>query len=277
MLCHFLQGVRLGKLTITTGSNPRLELLGDAIVSNPTYLCASDGQTLFHVSEGSDVASTAAGCLQINKERSFLQSTGKTRLTKGIDACYIACSPCKNYIAVANYTSGDVATFETHGGTAVGEMVGFLRLPEAGSMVVKERQVVDGVNGLRSSLNSLSNLIVAEIQEHSHAHCCVFHPSGKWLYVCDLGSDSLYKLSFHKGHLLFLCIPDILPQKKHVFGRRRFHIQNMSFCMVPVGVISAAARLAFPAGSGPRHCRFHPQDSRLMLVVNELDCSVQVG
>jgi 6-phosphogluconolactonase len=79
----------------------------------------------------------------------------------------------------------------------------------------------------------------ASRQEDSHAHQAVVSPDGRWLYVCDLGTDRIW------------C---------HAIGGGR---------VGPASPDSAAT----PAGCGPRHLAFHPRLARAY-VICELNAHV---
>lgn len=73
-------------------------------------------------------------------------------------------------------------------------------------------------------------------QRGPHAHCVVADPSGRWLYTADLGADRIVQST--------------------ATGER----------------LSA---YVMPAGSGPRHLRFHPTEP-LVFAVGELDNSLMM-
>jgi len=76
-------------------------------------------------------------------------------------------------------------------------------------------------------------------QEDSHAHCAIVSPSGRWLYVCDLGSDSIWLLD----------------------------LENLT------GEESDFRKIELPPGYGPRHLVFsekHP----LAYLICELNAHV---
>lgn len=63
---------------------------------------------------------------------------------------------------------------------------------------------------------------MANRQDGPHAHCNVFHPSYRWVFVPDLGDNAIHQYGYSKGRLSHEC---------HV---------------------------ALPPGEGPRHFVFHP-------------------
>ena len=67
-------------------------------------------------------------------------------------------------------------------------------------------------------------------QEAAHAHHIAISPDGNWYYICDLGSDRIWR-----------------------------HKTNDAMLIEPVGI-------EVPAGSGPRHLVFHPTNSTAYLL-----------
>lgn len=93
----------------------------------------------------------------------------------GVDPCHISCSPCGDDIAVANYSSGDVALYESVEDFRAGRcyMIGF-----TGSGPDPRRQ------------------------RSSHAHCARFSHDGQRLYICDLGADRIHLLAKRAGRFV---------------------------------------------------------------------------
>ena len=63
---------------------------------------------------------------------------------------------------------------------------------------------------------------MANRMDGPHAHCNVFHPSYKWVFVPDLGDNCIHQYGYESGRLV---------HQTHV---------------------------PLPAGDGPRHFVFHP-------------------
>jgi 6-phosphogluconolactonase len=38
-------------------------------------------------------------------------------------------------------------------------------------------------------------------QDGPHAHCSVFHPSYKWMFVPDLGDNCIHQYGYEKGRI----------------------------------------------------------------------------
>ena len=107
-----------------------------------------------------------------DKQRSNGTSTGGD----GPVSCLIGHGPSENLLFVANYNSGSAAvlTIDPNDGTlseSPKEVFQFTR--PAGAPKVGP---------------------VADRQDHSYAHQVSISPSGKWVYVCDLGADQIHHL-----------------------------------------------------------------------------------
>ncbi|MBN1558111.1 MAG: lactonase family protein [Lentisphaerae bacterium] len=135
--------------------------------------------------------------------------------TGGPGPCHAAVDPSGRCVAAANYLDGSVAAYTVGADGFLSGPTAFVR--HAGSSVNPERQ------------------------EAPHAHSANIDPAGRFVLVCDLGTDDIviYGLDARRGTL----------------ARR------------------GAVRMA--AGSGPRHLAFHP-NGRWLYVSNELANTVSV-
>lgn len=59
---------------------------------------------------------------------------------------------------------------------------------------------------------------MANRQDGPHAHCDVFHPSYKWMFVPDLGDNCIYQYGFKDGKL----VPEGYATLEKGFGPRHF-------------------------------------------------------
>jgi 6-phosphogluconolactonase len=90
----------------------------------------------------------------------------------GIDPSHLAFDRSRRHIFVANYTSGNFA----------------IRRIEA-----------DGSLGEETALRKLVGSSVHPIrQTHAYAHSSVLDPSGRYVLVCDLGSDKVWIFAYHE-------------------------------------------------------------------------------
>ena len=111
-----------------------------------------------------------------------------------------------------------------------------------GGTVVSYPLAADGSIGERSSLiEQQGSSVNAERQEGPHAHAALFGPSGKRVFVPDLGADRIFSYRADSK----------------------------------TGRIEATAKKGVAAlpGAGPRHVRFHP-NHRWMYGINELTGSI---
>jgi len=111
-----------------------------------------------------------------------------------------------------------------------------------GGTVVSYPLAADGSIGARSSLiEQQGSSVNAERQEGPHAHAALFGPSGKRVFVPDLGADRIFS----------------------------YRADSKTGRLKPTAQRSVAAL----AGAGPRHVRFHP-NHRWMYGINELTGSI---
>lgn len=129
---------------------------------NPSYLTISkDRQYVYAVNEGGD---GQVSSFKWNEDRSSLIPVSQ-QSTLGSSPCHVELNPAESLLAIANYSSGNVAVF------GLGES-GIIRdspvnFQHEGSGPVKPNQ-----NGAR-------------------AHCTKFAANGKFLYAVDLGIDQI--------------------------------------------------------------------------------------
>ena len=111
-----------------------------------------------------------------------------------------------------------------------------------GGTVVSYPVAADGSLGARSSLiQHTGSSVNAERQEGPHAHAALFGPSGKRVFVPDLGADRIFS----------------------------YRADPAAASLTPTAQKSVAAN----AGAGPRHVRFHP-NQQWMYGIDELSGSI---
>ena len=138
-----------------------------AELSNPSYGTASKNRDKYYfVVEDSDGKVQAFNSDRANA--GLVPINGQS--TQGMHPCYLALSPDEQHLAVANYSSGNVAVFGLDGSGAV-----------QGEPRVLQHQGV-GVN--------------PERQEGPHAHWAEWSPESTFLYVVDLGLDQVMAYPF---------------------------------------------------------------------------------
>jgi 6-phosphogluconolactonase len=182
---------------------------------NPSFFCFSGNQKMIYaaneVMEFRGMPGGGVTALKYDPESNFLEKKGEIPVPFG-GPCYISMSPDGGFLFVANYSSSSVAV---------------IKLDE---------------NGIPSAVSD-TILYVAEAPDVSHPHKILFDPSGKHVYVTDLGLDRIMIYDFDKvnGKLIPFRIPSVLLSK----------------------------------GSGPRHFTFNSDGSK-MYVINELGSTVMV-
>ncbi len=180
---------------------------------NPSYLCISKKSGIIYASnEVMKFNGTRGGgvtALQYDARTGTAKKIGDLAVPNGGPA-YISISPEDNYLFLANYSGGSVAV---------------VRLNEKGIPV----SVTDTI------------IYKKEGEKVSHAHMVSFDPSGKRVYVTDLGLDRIVIYNFDAAS-----------------GKLK-QIQN--------GIAT------LPKGSGPRHFVFS-QDGTRMYVICELNSTV---
>lgn len=136
-----------------------------------------------------------------------LRTVGADAAAGGAAPCHLAIDPDERLLAVANYESGSVALFRIDAGVLPSSPTAMRQL--AGHGTDPDRQA------------------------GPHAHWVGFGGDGRWLYVVDLGTDAVLRLSVD-----------------------------------PEAATLGEAEIAYavPAGSGPRHLAFHPAGRRAYLV-----------
>ena len=193
-----------------------LKLLSESDAgSNPSYFCisiknsliyAANEVTKFNGQQGGGVTT-----LRYSPEKKIVEKINEISVPNGAP-CFISLSPGNDYLFLANYTGGSVAV---------------VKLDEEGVPV----HVTDNI------------VYETEGGKVSHAHMISFDPSGKRIYLTDLGLDRIVIYNFDP-----------------VTGRLE---------QIPNG------RVKLAEGTGPRHFVFN-SDGTKMYVIGELNSTVSV-
>ncbi len=185
-------------------------------IVNPSYLALSaDRRTMYAVNELEGApGGISALALDSAAEAPLLLNTQPVH---GVAPCYIGIDPSGRWALVANYGSGNVTILPILADGQLGEAASIYQ--NCGCGADPKRQATP------------------------HAHCAVFDPAGRRLFVADLGVDCI--LSFHLDEFTGELIP-----------------------ADPSGASSAP-------GAGPRHLTFSA-DARFLYAVNELNSTVAV-
>lgn len=164
---------------------------------SPTYLCQR-GKLLYAVGEPSEGPGFVSAYRIDSKtnELSFLNRVEAPSL--GI--CHIIMDPTESFLLVTSYFDATIQVYRILSDGRIGDMTEYRKRHGHGPHPVR--------------------------QPVAHAHSCCFTPDGKYVMVCDLGTDDLvaYTLDTDTGKLLEV------PEKS----------------------------VKVPAGYGPRHMVFHP-------------------
>ena len=146
----------------------RLHLRCEAASPNASYLTLNRARTRLYATnelqtwQGQSGGSVSAFALDPDAETLRKLNTVGTR---GMDPCHVALSADEGTLYCANYTSGSVSVFPVGADGAL----------EALSLL--SRHEGHGADPAR--------------QEGPHAHGCFLSPGGGWLYVTDLGTDTI--------------------------------------------------------------------------------------
>ena len=211
------KGIYVSRLDPSTGalSTPTLA----AEVRNPSFLAASaDGRFLYAVSEVDAVGGKPGGAVAgyaIDKAAGTLKPLN-TQSTVGTGPCHV--SVAGKMVFAANYGGGSIAAYQTQDDGSLKPASTFVQ--HKGSSVNPDRQ------------------------KGPHAHGVVPDPSGRFLYVPDLGLDQVlvYKIDGAAG--------------------------TIAPATPPFTAIT-------PAGSGPRHIALS-RDGKHAYVITEMFCTIGV-
>lgn len=138
-------------------------------VTNPSYITLShNGNFVYAVNETNGTTPGRVSAFSFNKNNGKLKFIN-SELSGGDDPCYVAVSADAKWVAVANYSGGNLSVFP---------------LNKNGSLQPYSQLIQDS----GSSINK-------ERQEKAHVHESVFSPDGNYLLTPDLGMD---KVMIHK-------------------------------------------------------------------------------
>ena len=178
---------------------------------SPTYFYLSqDGKMLYAVSEPGAGKQGLTCAYKVNPQTKELNLFGKMPAA-GRGLCHIAMDSDERYAVVTCYEEATIQVYPVDEDRRLGSLFCLRRHTGSGPVVGR--------------------------QEEAHAHSATFSPDGKYLIVCDLGTDQLcvYTFNYDTGKL-----------------HRALH-KNVDM----------------PAGSGPRHMVFSP-NGRYAYVACEL-------
>lgn len=176
------KGIYVYKFNTATG---KVEALSNVVADNPSYLVVAPGNKfVYSVSEsGSPTRPGSVNAYSFNK--GILKDWGKTS-SKGDNPCFIDVDNKGTTLAVANYSSGNLALIPI--GT--------------GGAIFNSYQTVQHTG---SSIN-------ASRQEKSHVHQTLFSKDNSYLFVSDLGTDEIriYPTERNQSNFLQLIEKDVI-------------------------------------------------------------------
>jgi 6-phosphogluconolactonase len=211
------RGIYTAQLDLATGALTAPAFAGEA--GNPTFLAwRPDGRTLYALAEKGTVNGKAGGAIAAFR---FDPAAGpltplNVEATGGGPLAHVNVDLSGRMAVSISYHAGEVASFPIQ---------------------------ADGSLGPRASLLKTSGALGpnAKRQEKPHPHSLTFSPDNRFVYVCDLGLDRIFRFSFDAA----------------------------------TAVLTPAGETATAPGAGPRHSKFSA-DGKFFYVINELDCTVAV-
>ena len=154
------RGIYRGSLSPESGELGPMQLVAET--DNPSYLCLSpDRHFLYTVVESQDAEVKA---FRRNSDGSLVVLNQQPSEGKG--SCHISTDPEGRVLFVANYSTGNIASYPILPDGSIGERASLIQF------------IGEGPNEKR--------------QKSPHAHSVVPSPEGQFLYACDLGSDKIW-------------------------------------------------------------------------------------
>jgi 6-phosphogluconolactonase len=162
------EGIYVYQFNSTTGNVSPVSKVG---AGNPSYLAVSPDQSfVFAVNEdGNDKGSV--GAYAFNKENGTLTLINK-QPSGGDHPCYVSVDQTGKWVAVGNYTGGNLSMFPV---------------------------MVNGSLGNPQTTQHMGSSVVKSRQEKAHVHATVFSPDNQYLFVPDLGMDKVMVYAFNAG------------------------------------------------------------------------------
>ncbi|WP_197492169.1 lactonase family protein [Arachidicoccus ginsenosidimutans] len=186
-------------------------------IFNPSYLALTkDEKYLYAVNENTD-ANTKGGVSAF----AFDNRTGNinflnSQLSNGDAPCFVSVDSTGKNVFVANYNGGNFSVYKTNDSGKLSPAVQIIA--HSGTSANKK------------------------IQTQSHVHSTFLSPDEKYLFVCDLGNDTLYQYPFNAN--------DVKPVNE-----------------------ANAKKYKVSAGFGPRHLVFSP-NKKFVYLLNELEAKI---
>ena len=209
------RGIYTAQLDLATGQLGTPALAGEA--GNPTFVAwRPDGRTLYALTEKGTVNGKPGGALA-----AFSFDAASARLTP---------------LNVEATGGGPLAHLNVDQSGRVALAISY-HASEVSSFPI----LADGRLGPRASLITHTGPLGpnAKRQEKPHPHSLTFSPDNRFVYVCDLGLDRIFRYKFDPA----------------------------------TAMLTLAGETPAAPGAGPRHSKFSP-DGKFFYVINELNCTV---
>ena len=205
------KGVYRSTLDLTTGKLSKPVLAAECV--NPGFLEIHPSGDFLYATSMID-RSGAIGAYSIDRKTGELTFLNRES-TGDVGTCHVNVDPSGNVVAAANYGGGSASSLPLKADGSLGKMASFFKYE--GSSVNERRQ------------------------KEPHAHSANFSPDGKFVYICDLGTDKI----------------------------NIYALDSKTAKMTPAD----PAFVTLKPGAGPRHFTFHP-NGKFAYVINELDSTV---
>lgn len=137
-------------------------------IANPSYLALTkDEKYLYAVNENPDTINTVSA-FSFDKEKGLLHFLNKVP-ANGSAACFVTVDSTGKVVIESNYGSGNFSVYKTEDGGKLSSAV----------------QIIQHIG---KSIN--------QNQSQARAHSTILSPDERFLFVCDLGNDTLYQYPF---------------------------------------------------------------------------------
>lgn len=272
----------------------------EAKIQNPSFLTISNNRQFVYSVVENDEGKVAAFKFENDSLKliNIVSSLGK-------NPCHLNIDNSGNYIAIANYSSGDFCLYKIEENGAIGELIE--KVKHQGSSVNKERQTSAHAHGVYFSPDNkqllvvdlgIDKIMVYDFDESTGKlnlsqqaatkpgsgprHLC-FSKDGKFVYVIEELSSKISLYSYSNGNLTFIedystlpenietenaCAEIVLsPDGKFLYGSNRFHDSIVVYEVLNTGKLKLVSHHNC-GGKTPRSFAISP-DGNFMVVANQ--------
>jgi 6-phosphogluconolactonase (cycloisomerase 2 family) len=194
-------------------------------LASPSALAFGPGKRhLYAANATATIGGTRSGsvsALAVDQATGDLEAIN-TVSTRGAGPTHLSVHPSGRFVFVANYEGGSVAVLPRAADGSLGDAT--------------DVQAISGPLGPQPARDAPPGSFAISGHDAPHAHQALIDPAGRFLLVCDLGTDRIYVYDVDQG----------------------------------AGTLTAAAQPYVQAspGAGPRHVGFHP-NGRWLYALNE--------